>query len=199
MHASALVTPVLLCVVAEALRAVRGATACTLGVATQIVHVIQPDAAPATASGGASPRRWRFLGVRTEWPRLPSFVPWLWRCDRVGTRGALNPAEFVEDVWARAFGVGVSVGWAESVAAIAACLMPVLGARGDGKLFGAVMTTYLAVTMIASLTSRFPVPLLGFGAPPTLGAFGFYAWSASRVRDEAGREHVDSAVPADGR
>jgi cell division protein FtsW (lipid II flippase) len=172
IHPSALVSPALLVGAARRLRGRPGAVHALL-LSVQLVHVLQPDAGQATAFGlGALglaavtplPVRWRLPAL--AYPSLAALA-WL-RPD------PLPPAPFVEDIVGRALGLGAAAGAAAlgSLGLVAiAPLLPTRSARPEGAVAAVAVAVYLAASAAVVAFGEFPVPLLGFGPSPLLGAY----------------------------
>lgn len=172
LHPSALVSPTLLVVAARHLRGRPGAVHALL-LAVQLVHALQPDAGQATAfglgalvvtAGTPLPARWRL-------PALGSLslaaVAWL-RPD------PLPPAPFVEDIVERALDLGVAAGAAALVSLGLVAIAPLLPPRPTGReaaVAAVALAVYLAASVAVVAFGEFPVPLLGFGPSPLLGAY----------------------------
>ncbi len=169
LHAGALVLPVVLATLAGLERAGRRHASTLLSIATALLLLLQPDAAQATAFAAGAvvlllPR------TRAEghgWIRLVPLVllaglSWL-------RRDPLAPVPHVEGI----VGLAMDQGAAWGVAAVASLLLlplPFFAARGagDGRI-GLALGAYVAVTILATATGRFPVPVLGQGASPIIG------------------------------
>lgn len=190
IHPSALLLPALLVFAAGPLAGHWLATHALL-LALQAVHFVQPDAGQATALGvGAmtlvlvdSRQRWRLmlivlylLSIAGTWSR---FDP-------------LPPAPFVEDIVPQAFALAPLVGVAGLGSLALFVFSPVLGG-GSGRSSSAsvALVGYFAGSLVAALLGEFPVPLLGFGTSPTLGAFlglaALWRSQAGAAEDSRGR------------
>jgi hypothetical protein len=174
LHCSALLTPVLIVVAAGAVRARPVMTGVML-TACQLVHLAQPDAGQATALGiaggwvllkGTTSRVARGLGMASV---ACGAIVWM-RVD------PLPPAPFVEDIVAVAFRVTPLVGISSLLSMIPIALAPLTIApahRAHSTVNAARsgLALYLAGTIVAPVFGEFPVPLLGFGPSPIVGAF----------------------------
>jgi hypothetical protein len=174
LHCSALLTPVLVVVAAGAVRARPVATAVML-TACQLVHVAQPDAGQATALGAAG--AWVLMNGTTS-PLAGglgiasaafSAIAWM-RPD------PLPPAPFVEDIVAVAFRVTPLVGVLSLLSMIPIALAPLTIAPAPRAAPTANnartgLALYLVGTMVVPFFGEFPIPLLGFGPSPVVGAF----------------------------
>ena len=174
LHGSALLTPLLMVVAAGTVRARPIATGVML-TACQLVHLAQPDAGQATALGAAS--AWVLLkGTTSPVARglviasaVSSALVWL-RPD------PLPHAPFVEDIVAVAFRVAPLVGVLALLSVIPLVLAPLANAPAhatDPAVNDARtgLALYLAGTIVVPFFGEFPVPLLGFGPSPMVGAF----------------------------
>jgi hypothetical protein len=174
LHCSALLTPLLVVVAAGAAQARPVATGVML-TACQLVHLAQPDAGQATALGaagawvllkGTSSPVARGLGLASA---ACGAMVWL-RPD------PLPPAPFVEDIVAVAFRVTPLVGALSLLSMIPIALAPLTIApahTADPSVNEARtgLAMYFVGTIVAPLFGEFPVPLLGFGPSPIVGAF----------------------------
>lgn len=174
LHCSALLTPLLIVVAAGAVRA-RPIAAAVMLTACQLVHLAQPDAGQATALGAAG--AWvllrgtpspvaRSLGIASA---AASAMVWL-RPD------PLPPAPFVEDIVAVAFRVTPLVGVLSLLSLLPLALAPltIAPAQPADPTVNKARTglaLYLAGTIVVPFFGEFPVPLLGFGPSPVVGAF----------------------------
>jgi hypothetical protein len=170
IHPSALLLPALLVFAAGWLARHWLATHALL-LTVQLVHFAQPDAGQATALGfGAvtlalvdSRPRWRLLLVAVY---LLSIVGTWLRFD------PLPPAPFVEDIVPQAFALAPVVGVVGLVSLALFVFSPVLGAgSGRGLPASLALVGYFAGSIVATGLGEYPVPLLGFGTSPTVGAF----------------------------
>lgn len=155
-------------------------------VTAQVVHALGPDRGQATALGlaaialtlvGDRGRR-RALVPLYLVPLYAASIAVAWlRADPLG------PAPFVEDIVARAFALSPIVGSTAVLACAASVCAPIVGsgahtvgdphgASGSGERAAALaLVAYFAAGLLVPLVGQFPVPLLGFGASPALGAF----------------------------
>jgi cell division protein FtsW (lipid II flippase) len=171
VHAGALVLPLVLATLAALERAARGRASTLLSIGTALVLVLQPDAAQATAfvAGAVVLFLPRSPAEARAWIRI---VPLLALAGLSWLRSdPLAPVPHVEGIVGLAAELGT--GWA--LAAVASLLLlpvPFFVARGsdDGRA-GLAFGTYVVVTILASATGTFPVPVLGQGASPIIGYF----------------------------
>lgn len=196
VHPSALLAPLVLVVGAgRVLRQRIAVHASLLGL--QAVHFLQPDAGQATAlaCGAAAfvltdgQERHRALLVLIY--VITAAATWV-RLD------PLPPASFVEDIIVRSFALAPAFG----VVALASLLMIVVsplltGQTRRSRPAAIALSAYLAAAILVVGVGEFPVPLLGFGTSPTLGAF--LALAALRLLPEgakkaSGRAHRKSAA-----
>jgi len=171
VHASGLLMPALLVFAAGALTW-RPWAAHLLLLGAQAVHLLQPDAGQATAVAcGASALVWAAPHQRNKALLLSLYaisgaLPWFRRDD-------LPPVPFVEDIVVQAFALAPAVGALALVSLALFVLAPLLGVRSKQFPLGAALAIagYFAGSLVAPRFGEFPVPLLGFGTSPTLGAF----------------------------
>jgi cell division protein FtsW (lipid II flippase) len=198
INPSALFTPALIIFAASRLRHAPWHAHATL-LFMAVVHVAQPDAGQATACGiaamvltaGFDRRRWPLLAVYG----FAIASAWL-RPD------PLEPAPFVEDIVARAFALSTLVGLVAIATALLAVLAPIAISRGLARpvaerATALALTSYFAVALLVPALGEFPVPLLGFGSSPALGAFlGIAALRRScRAPRTIERAEGDQATP----
>lgn len=199
LHPSALLTPALLIFAASS--ATHRAAAHALLLVLQAVHLAQPDAGQATALGcGALALLLVDTRQRSKLPLATLYVAsiivgWL-RPD------PLPPAAFVEDILKQAFALGVLVGFAALLSLALLLISPFAGepARRRSPATSALFAYFLGA-LFAPVFGEYPVPLLGFGTSPVIGAFlGLAALnrlrsSLAQRRSDTATHHVDS--PAD--
>lgn len=168
---SALLTPALL-VLAAAEQVRRPLVAHGLLGLVQVVHLLQPDAGQATALGlgGA------VLAGSVAQPRLKLLVASLYLTSGAAAWLApdpLPPAAFVEDIVSRAFALTPVVGVVALVSLGLLVVAPLSGASAERTSRGAAwaLATYFAGSLLGPCFGEFPVPLLGFGSSPLVGAF----------------------------
>jgi cell division protein FtsW (lipid II flippase) len=181
VNASAALAPWLLLALADADRARRwGAVAAAVGV--QAVHLVQPDAAQATALAlGALPLLLGRVGnlrvgitvaaillglAAAAWSR-PDPLPALPHVERV-----LSLTVARGPLWAAAGALATAALFAPAL----------LGLRGSGHGVGAGAALYLAGQLGATFVGNYPVPVLGAGAGPVLGWWGLAAICHARAR-----------------
>jgi cell division protein FtsW (lipid II flippase) len=169
LHPSALLSPCIL-VIAVVLGPKRPRLAALALVTTQLVHLLQPDAGQATAFGVA--------GLIVLWPRGT-----LGRLAGVALLGCaaltwlrfdpLPPAPYVEDIVHRAFELSPAIGVLSSASLAVFALTPLASARAQAgsQLPRRALTAYFAGTALVPVFGEFPVPLLGYGPSPLVGAF----------------------------
>lgn len=185
LHLSALLAPMLLVFAASRMRS-RPLVAHAVLASLQVVHVLQPDAGQATAFGVAAMVCTVALGTgasRAVWTGLygASIVgAWL-RPDPLG------PAPFVEDIVGRASVMSPLAGVLAAISLVALVAAPWALRRGEKRAEReswsiATLGAYLAASVIVPVFGEFPVPLLGFGLSPVLGAFAGLA-ALGRVLD----------------
>lgn len=167
LHASALLAPLVLVSLARLARQGRVGLALGAALAVQCVHLLQPDAGQSTAFGLASlvlfVRRGG-AGLAVGGGVLGLAIGTWWRAD------PLPPAPFVEDIVARGFRQGWGVGGLALLSLLLTALSPLRpGSRDDDAR--AALAMYFAASAVVTHFGEFPVPLLGFGPSPVIGAF----------------------------
>lgn len=182
VHPSMLLTPPLLVFTARRLER-RPWVGHAILIALQVAHALAPDAGMATAVGAAAIA----LTLAGDPPRRVWMTPvygasialaWL-RPDPLG------PAPFVEDIVARAFALSPIVGGLGLVALGCGALGPLMSRGSDRSALeratAVALATYFVGLAVVPLVGAFPVPLLGFGASPVIGAFlGMAAFDRAR-------------------
>jgi hypothetical protein len=158
----------------------------------QSVHLVQPDAGQATALGlaGAALAAVGLSGrPRALWVGAylaSAALAWL-RPD------PLPPAAFVEDIVLCAFALAPVMG-AIALAALGLLVVsPLVGLAKEptARVAAIGLASYFGGSLVAPCFGEFPVPLLGFGSSPLVGAFlGLAALqrlqgSSSAARDPA--------------
>jgi hypothetical protein len=170
MHPSALLTPLVLVVGAGRVLRRHIAVHATL-LALQGVHYLQPDAGQSTALAfGAiafvladSRHRQRTLLVLTY--LLSAAATW-------ARFAPLRSAAFVEDIVARSFALAPAWGVVALVSLLVLVASPQLDEQTRRSRPAAVaLSAYWAAAILVAGVGEYPVPLLGFGTSPTLGAF----------------------------
>lgn len=180
VHPSMLLTPALLVFAASTLER-RPWVAHALLLALQVAHALAPDAGQTTALGvaaialtlaGDPPRRWM-----TPVYAATIAIGWL-------PPDPLGAAPFVEDILARAFALSPFVGVVAVAAMGSSALAPLVALRSASPLeraTAASLTAYFVALAVVPCLGQFPVPLLGFGASPVIGAFvGLAAFERTR-------------------
>lgn len=174
IHSSALFAPSLLVLAASQL-ASRPLLLQTALLGVQAVHLLQPDAGQATAFGAGAAAisltgtgRERNLGVALVFA-ASALASWL-RFDPLG------PAPFVEDILTRAFGLTPIVGVAALLSLMLVPLSPYAAMATEPSSAAvararAGLLLYFGGSLAAPLWGEFPVPLLGYGPSPIVGAF----------------------------
>jgi hypothetical protein len=173
LHPSALLAPSLL-VFAAVHASTRPGRAHVVMALLQVVHVLQPDAGQATALGAAAvvvtlggpPGPGRTGGALAY--GLSIAAAWL-RPD------PLPPAPFVEDIVWRAFALAPALGVLAVLSLLAFTAAPLVSG-GRASLPAAVLAqralaAYFVGSLLAAAAGEFPIPLLGLGPSPTVGAF----------------------------
>jgi hypothetical protein len=170
VHPSAFLTPLVL--VLGAGRVIRKPVmvhASLLGL--QAVHFLQPDAgqAIALASGAIA----FLLMERQQRQRTLLALAYVISAAATWARfDPLPPAAFVEDIVARSFALAPAWGVAAVASLLLLVVSPLLAAQTRHSQPAALgLSAYLAASILVVSVGEYPVPLLGFGASPTLGAF----------------------------
>lgn len=198
VHPSALLAPLVLVVGAgRVLRQRIAVHASLLGL--QAVHFLQPDAGQATALACGTiafvladgQQRQRALLVLSY---LTSAAATWARFD------PLPPATFVEDIVARSFALALGWGVVATVSLLLLVAGPQLGEQTRRSRPAAIaLSAYLAAAILVVGVGEYPVPLLGFGTSPTLGAFLALAAlrlvSSNRPASEGAHRNSDAASP----
>ncbi len=175
LHPSAILAPLLL-LQAESRISTHPWQAHGLLLFAQVLHVLQPDAGQASALG-AGALVLTFVGHRRLAPRITLILLYLASIAAAWLRpDSLPPAPFVEDIVPRAFSYSVILGILTFCSLIPFILSPFLTAHSrpfSPPLRPApfALSAYFAVSAAATLFGEFPVPLVGFGASPILGAY----------------------------
>ena len=189
MYAAAVCLPVLVIALGRLLQPPAGNTSRAFVRAISLAAVVllarQPDAAQATAFGGALLVLLCFYR-RPAWPVVltvlivAACVAWTW------TRpDPLEPVIHVEKI----VGVAGQRGALWLLAALASLALlpwPFLLARdpeGGPSPENLALATYFWLEMLAPAFGAFPVPLLGYGLSPILGYFLALGWSLGGRRD----------------
>lgn len=195
LHPSALFCPVLLALATRWIRMYPVPTLLVL-LAAQAIHVAQPDAGQATAFGAATAVL--VLGRLSPSGVGPGAAVIALLAASIGASwirsDPLAPAPFVEDIVGRAFELGALPGVLALGSLLPLFIAPFLarpaeaGASEGGVGLtraagwvaplrrmvlsdGLVLAVYLVGSALVVLAGEFPVPVLGFGASPVLGAF----------------------------
>ena len=188
IHPSAVLAPSLL-VFAAVHASTRPKRAHLVMAMLQAVHVLQPDAGQATALGagavvvtlGGAPGPLRTGGALVY--GLSIAAAWL-RPD------PLPPAPFVEDIVWRAFTLAPALGVLAVLSLLASTAAPLASGRRASRpapvLAQRALVAYFAGALLATALGEFPVPLLGLGPSPTVGAFLGLA-ALQRVRSGVAR------------
>lgn len=169
VHPSALLSPCIL-VAAVVLLQKREHLASFLLIATQTVHVLQPDAGQATAFGVAGMTALWPQGARQRWVGAV-----LLGCGALAWSrpDPLPPAPYVEDIVHRAFELSPLLGLASVASLVLFVAVPFLMARPHTTSPSprVALGAYFAGTALVPLFGEFPVPLLGYAPSPLVGAF----------------------------
>ncbi len=198
VHPSTLLAPLVLVVGAG--RVLRGRVAAHVSLlGLQGVHFLQPDAGQATALACGAiafvlvdrQHRQRTLLVLTY--LISAAATWA-RFD------PLPPAAFVEDIVVRSFALAPALGVVALVSLLLLVTSPLLAEQTPRSRPAAIaLSAYLVAATLVVCVGEYPVPLLGFGTSPTLGAF--LALAALRLvhnnaRTASEGAHRSSAAPS---
>jgi hypothetical protein len=176
LNASTMVGPWLLAGVHAEARRSPGRALALLG-ALLLVHVLQPDAAQATALalGGLvllwqAPRATRAVRV------IAVIVSLVLAALAWSRPDPLLALEHVERVLALGLAGGPGLAIA-SVTAMALLLAPMVVARGDAsRALALAFAVYLLAAVAATFCGNYPVPVMGAGAGPVLGWYAMAAY-----------------------
>lgn len=142
--------------------------------ATQGIHLLQPDAGQASSVAAAS----LVLFLSGSGNRVSQACAAASLAAPIATWmrfDPLQPAPFVEDIVSRAFAVDWWLGCLGLVSIAAAALAPMASAHPamapTSTLATRVLTAYFVTAALVVVFGQFPVPLFGFGASSILGAF----------------------------
>ncbi len=175
LHAAALTTPILLFALARLWLEQKTVLVLGLVAASLALHIMQPDAGQATALGAAT----MILAIFPDKRHVARGT--LVLVATAGIAGAwvrpdpLASVPMVEGIVAEAFVLHVALGL---VACVALVLLPAMALRTAHQyrtnhfvwLFGTLLAAYFSVSIAVAAVGAFPVPVLGFGASPILGA-----------------------------
>jgi Cell cycle protein len=176
LHASSILSPMILAGAAALSARGRSAWAAALLLTAQVVHALQPDAGQATALAvgsavllfsSASPTAMRVGAVAA----LAALAAWAW-----GKSDPLPEVPIVEGIvgLAREEGLAMQALAIASLAAIPVALGLALRRAPTGEPLPGrarvAVVAYLATTLLVPLFGSYPVPVMGFGASPILGA-----------------------------
>lgn len=182
-HISSLLAPAALVAVAALLLEGRATIAITVAIAAQVLHVLQPDAASATAfaagmlacvlgarfHAGPLPSARQTVAVALGLLILVAGAAIAWRMP-----DPLLPVPHVEGILEIAASRGPVFSCAAWASLVLAPALILWGSRDERsarapRIAGAAIAAYLVFETLASRFGAFPVPLLGFGASPILG------------------------------
>lgn len=176
LHLSAMLAPLLLVACAMAARS-HATFSLLLLVGAQALHLLQPDAGQATAFGiatlfiTAGARRAVSLTVKVG---LLSSVCCAWFLP-----DPLGPMPFVEDIVQRAFSIGLVTGVSAILALVLYAASPLWSTSpvwpasrvSEGAALRRMLAVYFSLTAVVSVFGEFPIPLVGYGPSPIIGAF----------------------------
>lgn len=176
LNASTMVGPWLLAGVHAAARRSPGRALALLG-ALLLVHVLQPDAAQATALAlGGLVLIWRAPAV-TRAVQASAVVAILVLAGLVWSRpDPLLALDHVERVLVLGLASGPGLALA-TAAAMALLLAPMVVARGHAsRTLALAFAVYLLASVAATFVGAYPVPVMGAGAGPVLGWYAMAAY-----------------------
>lgn len=170
VHLSSLLSPLLLVACAMVARS-HPTYSVLLLLSAQAAHMLQPDAGQATAFGiGAlfvpiSARR--TVSVSVKLVLLVSV------CGAWFLPDPLGPMPFVEDILQRAFSIGILAGSSAILGLLLYAVSPLCSSTSDARGAGLrqMLASYFALTAVVTTFGEFPVPLIGYGPSPLIGAF----------------------------
>lgn len=169
VNTSALLVPIVL-VYCVLLGEKRPIASISMVVASQAVHLFQPDAGQATAFGLAAVfvpvgrSKACTFGLRVM---LIASIVSVWSMS-----DPLAPTPFVEDILSRAFSVGHGLGLLASIGLTVYASSPLwLSSEVASYRLRLMLTTYLSLTVLVTFIGAFPVPLVGYSPSPVLGTF----------------------------
>jgi hypothetical protein len=193
LNASTMVSPWLLAGVHAQARRSPGRAVALLA-ALLLVHVLQPDAAQATALAlGGLVLIWR-APPATPATRAVAVVLVVGIAGLAWSRPDPLPAlDHVERVLA--LGLSRGAGFAvATVMALALLLAPMLVARGDASRALALgFAVYVLAAVAATFSGNYPVPVMGAGAGPVLGWYAMVAYLRCRNETRGGESGTAGA------
>lgn len=188
LHPSAIASPVLLVAIANLGRGGRHLQALVVVALTMVLHVLEPDAGQATACAlgvvaiGLGWRRWGPAGLGGALAVGGAALAWT-------QPDPLAPVRFVEQI----VGVAFELGTAAGVLAVVALVALPAAAGWSRHPDALVLAAYFAATIVVPAFGAFPVPVLGHGASPILGAALGLALLRDHGRDGAADPDVAQA------
>lgn len=169
IHLSSLLSPLLLVTCAMVARS-RPMYSVVLLLSAQALHILQPDAGQATAFGIAAlflPLRVRRnISVSVKLALVVSV------CGAWFLPDPLGPMPFVEDILHRAFSIGILAGASSILGLLLYAVSPLCShSEARGARLRQMLASYFALTAVVTAFGEFPVPLIGYGPSPLIGAF----------------------------
>jgi cell division protein FtsW (lipid II flippase) len=196
VHPSALLAPLVLVMGAGRVIRKRIVVHASL-LSLQAVHFLQPDAGQASALACGA-----IAFVLADWQqrqRALLVLTYLISAAATWARfDPLPPAAFVEDIVTRSFALTPALGVVALVSLLLLVAAPLLATQTRRSRPAAVgLSAYLAASILAVGVGEYPVPLLGFGTSPTLGAF--LALAALRSLQDNAKSASERASPNSAR
>lgn len=202
LHPSLLLSPWILVIVHRLLLSARWRPAILAILALQTVHVLQPDAAQATAVAAAItvlslsrriPLDVRRRAMLASGAFVPGVLAWF-RPDPLA--GVVD----VERVVQTAFSQHLLLGWA---AALSACILAAPFAlqsrrRASGGVVetsAAVLGVYVVTALVSTAVGEFPVLVLGYGASTVLAYYSAASAGVLTSRGDPGIADTPSSTP----
>lgn len=170
LHLSSLLAPLLLVACAMVARSRPNYSALLL-LSAQALHLLQPDAGQGTAFGIAA--LFVPISARRSISATVKLVLLVSVCGAWFLPDLLPPMPFVEDIVQRAFSLGMLTGSSAILGLLVYALSPLWSsdsATGGARL-RQMLASYFALTVVVSAFGEFPVPLVGYGPSPLIGAF----------------------------
>lgn len=171
VHLSSLLGPLLLVACAMVARS-HPTYSVLLLLSAQTLHLLQPDAGQATAFGVAA--LFAPISASRTISASVKFVLLVSVCGAWFLPDPLGPMPFVEDILHRAFSIGILAGSSAILGLLLYAVSPLCAStsetRGVTRL-RQMLASYFALTAVVTTFGEFPVPLLGYGPSPLIGAF----------------------------
>lgn len=170
VHLSSLLSPLLLVACAMVARSYPTYSVLLL-LSAQAVHMLQPDAGQATAFGIAA--LFAPLSARPTISASVKLVLLVSVCGAWFLPDPLGPMPFVEDILHRAFSIGILAGSSAILGLLLYAVSPLCASTSEarGGRLRQMLASYFALTAVVTTLGEFPVPLIGYGPSPLIGAF----------------------------